>query len=234
MGTLFVVPTPIGNIKDITFRALEVLGSVDAIACEDTRKAGNLLKRLRETFPSFQKERTHLISYYEQNEFRKIPEIVTSLINGLNIALVTDAGMPGISDPGYRLITACIEQGIAVEVLPGPDSATTALIASGLPPDKFLFLGFLPHKPGNRKKLLEQVEKGILKKTVIFFEAPHKIVRTLEELQTVFGDIPIVLCRELTKIYQEIRREKISESLTHFQKTPPKGEFTVLFHHEKP
>jgi 16S rRNA (cytidine1402-2'-O)-methyltransferase len=170
-----------------------------------------------------------LVSYYEQNEQQKIPEIVTFLKNGMSIGLVSDAGMPAISDPGYRLIDACIKEGIKIETLPGADSVTTALVASGLPTDKFLFLGFLPHKPGNRKKLLETVKKGELKKTVILFEAPHKLLRTLEEIKEVVGDIDFVVCRELTKLYQEIRREKISESIAHFSKTEPKGEFVLLF-----
>lgn len=231
MGTLFVVPTPIGNIKDITIRALETLMNVDAIACEDTRKTGMLLKRLQSEFASFKFPlRPMLVSYYEHNELQKIPEIVTFLKNGMSIALVTDAGMPGISDPGYRLINACVAEGLTLEVLPGADSVTTALVASGLPTDKFLFLGFLPHKPVNRKRLLETVKKGELKKTVILFEAPHKLLKTLEELKETFDDIDLVICRELTKVYQEIRREKVSESITHFSEVEPRGEFVLLFH----
>lgn len=227
MGTLYIVATPIGNLKDITLRAIEILQSVDGIACEDTRKTGNLLKTLQINKPD-------LISYYEQNERRRIPEIITALKNGLNIALVSDAGTPTISDPGFKLVRECIREGIKVESVPGPSSVISSLVVSGLPTDKFLFVGYLPHKMGHRKNFLYSLKNIILldekiHPTVILFEAPHKLLQCLEEMQSVFGDIQIVICRELTKVYEEVRRERISEALMHFQKATPKGEFVILF-----
>ncbi|MBI2034762.1 MAG: rRNA small subunit methyltransferase 1, partial [Candidatus Levybacteria bacterium] len=176
-----------------------------------------------------------LISYYEQNEFRRIPEIINALKNGLNIALVSDAGTPAISDPGFRLIRECIKEGILVESIPGPSSVITALVSSGLPTDKFLFLGYPPHKPGHRKQLylsLLQLSKSFqnIQPTVVLLEAPHKLVRTLQEIKEVFGNIEIVICRELTKVHEEVRRESINISIDHFSKRSPQGEFVILFH----
>ena len=153
MGTLFIVATPIGNLQDMTKRAIDVLATVDAIACEDTRKTGSLLKML-----GIEKKQ-HFISYYEQNEYERMPQIITALQNGLSVALVSDSGTPTISDPGFKLVRTCIEQGIKVESIPGPSSVITALVVSGLPTDKFLFLGFLPKKEGHRKKLLENTKE---------------------------------------------------------------------------
>lgn len=237
MGTLYIVSTPIGNLKDITIRAMEVLSAVDAIACEDTRKTGLLLKAIEDKLyktPDKKFQRPDFISYYEKNEFQKMPQILNALKNGLNIALVSDAGTPAISDPGFKLIRECVQEGIKVEVLPGASSVTTALVASGLPTDKFLFVGYLPHKSGHRKTFLESLKNILylsekIHPTVIFFEAPHRLLQMLEELLEAFGDIDIVICRELTKVYEEIRREKVSNALSHFQKTEPKGEFVVLF-----
>lgn len=225
-GILYIVATPIGNLQDITLRAIKVLSTVDIIACEDTRKTGILLHQIlrEETKP-------RLISYYEQNELQRIPEIITGFKNGLNIALVSDAGTPAISDPGFKLIRECIKEGVNVVSIPGPSSVISALVSSGLPTDKFLFLGYPPRKPGHRKSLFENVKSVslLIKSTVIFFEAPHRIARTLEELKGTFGDIDIVIARELTKIHEEIRREKISTSIEHFSKVNPKGEFVLLF-----
>lgn len=232
MGTLYIVATPIGNLKDITFRAVEVLQSVDAIACEDTRKTGMLLARMVSTSEVGRTgplRSARLISYYEQNEQQRIPEIVNALKDGLNIALVSDAGTPTISDPGFKLIREAIGEGIRVESIPGPSSVITALTASGLPTDKFLFVGYPPKKPGHRKTLFENLTKLPVKTTVILFEGPHHLLRTLEEMKEVFGDIDVVICRELTKVYEEIRREKISNSINHFSKTNPKGELVILF-----
>ena len=234
MGTLFVVSTPIGNLQDITIRALRILFEVDSIACEDTRRTGLLLEKLLTEFstnPS-DKKKPHLISYYEQNEMSRIPEIITALQNGLNVALISDAGTPLISDPGFKLVRECIKLGIKVESIPGASSVLTALTSSGLPTDRFFFLGYPPRKPGHRLKFFQNIA-GIhvyLSSTIILFEAPHKLLTTLKEMESVFGDIEIVLCRELTKIHEEIRREKISEALTHFQKYSSKGEFVVAFH----
>ncbi len=226
MGTLYVVATPIGNLQDITIRAIEILQSVDGIACEDTRKTGNLLKTLQINKPD-------LISYYEQNELQRIPEIITALKNGLNIALVSDAGTPTISDPGFKLVRLCIQEGIRVESIPGPSSVISALVSSGLPTDKFLFIGYPPKKEGHRKKLFTDLFALSIKTTIILFEAPHRLVKTLGELQEVFGDIEVVIAKELTKIHEEIRRETISSSLLHFEKTNPKGEFVILFSYER-
>lgn len=230
MGTLYIVATPIGNMGDLTIRAIDVLQTVDIIACEDTRRTGVLLKHIRDTYPKEGTLKPQLISYYEQNEFRRIAEIVALLKNGQHVALVSDAGTPLVSDPGYRLVHACAKEGIPMISLPGASSVLTALTISGLPSDKFLFVGYPPHKSGNRKKLFESVKNEPLSATIIFLEAPHKVLKTLTELQEVVGDVDIVICRELTKTYEEVRREKISASLTHFENTTPKGEFTILFH----
>lgn len=234
-GILFVVATPIGNLQDITLRAISTLQSVDAIACEDTRKTGMLLSRIlsisnttNTTNNPINKPR--LISYYEQNEIQRIPEVINALKNGLNVALVSDAGTPSVSDPGFKLIRECIREEIKVESVPGPSSVISALVSSGLPTDKFLFLGYPPKKPGHRKTFLNNIASmtRIIKATIIIFEGPHHILRTLGEMQEVFGDIDVVICRELTKIYEEIRREKISISIEYFTKTTPKGEFVIL------
>jgi 16S rRNA (cytidine1402-2'-O)-methyltransferase len=234
MGTLFIVSTPIGNLEDITLRAMKTLFSVDAIACEDTRRAGMLLDKLLANFAGNpgDKKKPHFISYYEQNEQNRISEIITALENGLNVALISDAGTPLISDPGFKLVRECIKLGIRVESIPGASSVLAALTSSGLPTDKFLFAGYPPHKPGHRISFYENIKSSQkdLNSTVIIFEAPHKLLTSLKELQSVFGDIEVVLCRELTKVYEEVRREKISEALVHFQKTAPKGEFVIVFH----
>ena len=229
---LFIVATPIGNLQDLSFRAVKILQSVSAVACEDTRRAGLLLKHISEISPAeTPKEKPLLISYYEQNEYSRIPQIINSLKNGQDIALISDAGMPTISDPGFKLVRECIKEGIKVEVIPGPSSVINALVTSGLPTDKFLFVGYPPKKPGHRLKFFQNINSMmyIIEPTIIIFEAPHKLIRTLEELKEVFGDIDIVICRELTKIHEEIQRSKISESLIHFEKKEPKGEIVVLF-----
>lgn len=227
MGILYIVATPIGNLQDITLRAIDTLKKVDSIACEDTRKTSILLRSLGISGK-------YLTSYYEQNEIKRIPEITNALINGLSIALVSDAGTPAISDPGFKLVRECLRLGIRVESIPGASSVISALVSSGLPTDKFLFVGYPPRKPGNRKKLFESIlsSNKVLKTTVIFLEAPHKISKTLEEMKEVFGDAKIVIARELTKVHEEIRREKISDSLDHFKIVAPKGEFIILFSSE--
>lgn len=233
-GTLYIVATPIGNLKDITLRSIEILQSADVIACEDTRKTGNLLKEisLYSHMSSGNRKRAELLSYYEQNELKRIPEIITLLNNGFNVALVSDSGTPTISDPGFKLVRECISQGLKIESVSGPSSAISALVSSGLPTDKFLFLGFLSKKQGHRKKLLGNVLSSLntIKSTIIFFEAPHRIVKTLGEIMEIFGDINIVVARELTKVHEEIRREKASSSIAHFKEVKPKGEFVILFH----
>ncbi len=230
MGVLYIVATPIGNLGDLTIRAIDILQAVDVIACEDTRRSGILLKHIRDTYPRNLQIRPQLISYYEQNEQRRIAEILALLQNGKNVALVSDAGTPLVSDPGYRLVSACVAVGISVISLPGASSVLAALTVSGLPSDKFLFVGYPPHKSGHRKKLFESIKNQTVRSTTIMLEAPHKLLKTLTEMQEILGDIPIVICRELTKVYEEVRREKISESIVHFEKTTPKGEFTILYH----
>lgn len=237
MGTLYIVATPIGNLEDISIRALKTLASVDGIACEDTRKTGMLLKLLKEKYPDLyhqspeRRVSQRLISYFEQNEYKRIPEITTALKNGLSIALVSDAGTPAISDPGFRLIRECHKEGIIVTSVPGSSSVISALVTSGLPTDKFLFLGYPPRKGGKRLQLYKSLQKSLqeVKATVILFEAPHKLVKTLSEIQEVFGDIEITLARELTKKYEEVKSRKISEWLLVYEKTPPKGELVILF-----
>lgn len=237
MGKLYIVSTPIGNLQDITLRAIKALFEVDVIACEDTRRAGVLLGTMSSVYNDLIgsdnaiNHKPRLLSYYEQIEMRRIPEILSLLQGGQNVALMSDAGTPAISDPGFKLIRECVRMDIKIEAIPGPSSVITALTVSGLPTDKFIFLGYPPHKSGHRKTFFENIKKAqeIIKSTVIIFVAPHKLLRNLEELKAAFDDIEIVLCRELTKTYEEIRREKISESLLHFQKTSPKGEFVLLF-----
>lgn len=234
-GTLFLVATPIGNLEDITIRAIKTLFSVDGIACEDTRKTGFLLRELRKRFPDIAipsngEKYQRMLSYYEENELRRIPEVMTALRNGLDIALVSDAGTPTISDPGFKLVRECLQEGIKVESIPGPSSVILALTLSGLPTDKFLFLGYPPRKPGNRMKLFHNAKASQedIASTMIFFEAPHRLIKTLEELQEVFGDIAITICRELTKVHQEVRKETLSQAHEHFSKHEPKGEFVLL------
>lgn len=237
MGTLYVVSTPIGNLQDITLRAIKALFEVDIIACEDTRRTGVLLDTMSTVYHDLirsgnvKENKPKLLSYYEQIELRRIPEILSLLQTGQKVALISDAGTPAISDPGFKLIRECIRMGIKIETIPGPSSVVAALTVSGLPTDKFLFLGYPPQKSGHRKKFFENIKsvQEFLKSTVIIFVAPHKLLRNLEELKTAFDDIEIILCRELTKAHEEVRREKISMSLSHFQQIPPKGEFVLLF-----
>lgn len=235
MGILYIVSTPIGNLQDIGIRAIKILTEIRYIACEDTRKTGFFLGKIRDIYsklyPDNQiQERPYLISYFEQNEEKRIPEIISFLKNGQNIALASDAGTPAISDPGFKLIREAIKEGVRVESIPGASSVISALVVSGLPTDKFFFAGYPPKKPGHRKSLFLKLKKtkDEFKFTIIFFEAPHKLLRTLAEVREVFGDIEVVLARELTKAFEEIKRDKIPVLIDYFQKKPPKGEFVVL------
>ena len=227
MGTLYIVSTPIGNLKDITLRAIETLKQVDYILCEDTRVTGKLLKQ-------YQIEKL-LVSFNEFNEDSKAASVIGDLTLGENIALVSDAGTPLISDPGYKLIRASIAAGVKIESIPGPSAVIAALAVSGKPPDKFLFLGYLPKKQGKRKQTLKalfavlaSMEDNHLKPTVIFYESPYRLVKALTDIKEVFGDVEIVVCRELTKLHEEVRREKISKSIEYFTKNAPRGEFTIV------
>ncbi|MBI3342409.1 16S rRNA (cytidine(1402)-2'-O)-methyltransferase [Candidatus Curtissbacteria bacterium] len=222
MGKLFIVATPIGNLQDISLRAIDTLKEVDYILCEDTRVTGKLLN-------AFLIEK-RMVSFNEFNENQKTEEILRELAGDVSIALVSDAGTPLVSDPGYKLVRDAISKGVEVESIPGPSAVVTALTVSGLPPDRFLYIGYLPKKEGKRKEILSQIKaaKETFKSTVIFYESPFRLLKAFEEIKETLGDIDIVVCRELTKKFEEIRREKVSVSIVHFGKTPPKGEFTVL------
>lgn len=215
---LYIIPTPIGNLKDITLRALEVLQSVDGIICEDTRRTGLLLNHYQIKKP--------LIILNDFNEYKMFPQVINLLNQGQNLALVSDAGTPLISDPGYKLVRKCIAQEIEIDSLPGPSSVITALTLSGLPPDKFLFLGYPPEKPGHRKAWFDWLT-SIKDITIIIFIAPHKLIQNLNEIQGVFGNIEVVLAKELTKIHQNVKGKKVNEWLEILKK--PKGEHILLF-----
>jgi len=226
MGALYIVSTPIGNLEDITVRAQKTLASVDLILCEDTRRTGILLMEV--SHPSM-KKKDAILRFDDHTENKKIPEIIQMLEAGENIALVSDAGTPLISDPGYRLVSECIKRGIGVISIPGPSAVLAALTSSGLPANRFLFLGYPPEKQSHRKKLFQSMllcfETLEQRPTIVFYCAPHKIQRTLEDMKDIFGDIEIVIARELTKIHEEIWRGKLSEA----QNTEFKGELVLLF-----
>lgn len=225
-GNLYIVATPIGNLKDITLRAIEVLESVEYLACEDTRKTGILLKSLGI------ERKSMLISYYEQTENARIPNILNLLLNGKDVALVSDSGTPLISDPGFRLVREARKNEINVIPIPGPSASISALVSSGLPSDKFLFLGFLPKKEGNRIRLLNEVKLSNekLESTVIIYEAPHRLTKTLKSLSQVFGiDFEVTSARELTKIHEEVITLSIGKLIEKYEKMNPKGEFVILF-----
>lgn len=216
-GTLYVVSTPIGNLKDITLRAIEVLKSADLIAAEDTRHTRILTGRYD--------IKTHLTSYFEHNKITKGEYIIGMLKEGKNIALVSDAGTPGISDPGAHIIKQAIENDIKVEQIPGPSALIAGLVSSGMPTDKFIFEGFLPNKSGARKNRLREFLDE--KRTIVFYESPHRLTKTLADILEVFGDIKVACLRELTKKFEEIRRQKVSELISHFTQTKPLGEFVI-------
>ncbi|PJC29104.1 16S rRNA (cytidine(1402)-2'-O)-methyltransferase [Candidatus Shapirobacteria bacterium CG_4_9_14_0_2_um_filter_40_11] len=224
---LYIVATPIGNLDDITLRALNTLFTVDVVFCEDTRKTLNLLRLSQKTGQVIPK----LVSYFEENEFKRIPEIVSELEKGTKMALVTNSGTPTISDPGFKLVRECRQRNIPVISIPGPSSPIAALACSGLPTDKFLFLGFLPNKQSHRRKIFENVKESLetVSATVIFFESPFRLIKSLMDLKEVFGDIEIVICRELTKIYEEVSQEKVSNFVEEYSQKKPRGEFVVLF-----
>ena len=217
MGTLYVVGTPIGNLEDITLRALRVLRECALIAAEDTRRTRILLEHYGIHTP--------MISYFEHNEPVRIPQILEALTRG-DVALVSEAGMPGLSDPGYALIRAALDRGFPVVPIPGPSAPVTALVASGLPADRFVFLGFLPRRPGERRRLLADV--AALPWTLVAFEAPHRLRESLQDILAVLGDRPMAAARELTKLHEEIRRGTVREILEHFTRVEPRGEFTLV------
>jgi 16S rRNA (cytidine1402-2'-O)-methyltransferase len=218
-GTLYIVATPIGNLEDITTRAIRILGEVDLIACEDTRQTRKLLDRYSIRKP--------LVSYHEHNEQARSADLLRELEAGKNIALVSDAGTPLIADPGYRLVEHARQIGITVSPIPGPSALLAALSASGLPTDSFSFHGFLPGKKGQRRKLLEDLRAG--QATLVFYEAPHRILETLEDIIEILGPRPVVLARELTKIHEEFLRGTAAEIREALQKRPSvKGEITLM------
>jgi len=219
VGTLYVVGTPIGNLEDITFRAVRILKSVDVIAAEDTRHTGKLLQHYEIKAPQ--------VSYHEHNRSERLPELIDQLQAGKAIALVTDAGMPGISDPGYELVKACIDVGIQVVPIPGATAVITALSAAGLPTDRFVFEGFLPASGKERQKRLESLPAEA--RTMIFYESPHRLRQTLEDLgEHLGGKRTLVLARELTKMHEEFWRGSIGEAILHYTHHEPKGEFTLV------
>jgi 16S rRNA (cytidine1402-2'-O)-methyltransferase len=217
MGTLYVVGTPIGNLEDISLRALRILKEAALISAEDTRQTRKLLTRYEITTP--------LTSYYEHNKLAKLDYILTTL-EEKDVALVSEAGMPGISDPGYELIKAAIVRGIPVVPVPGPSALVTALAISGLPTDSFVYLGFLPRRQGERRRLLGSLAEE--KRTLVAFEAPHRLRKSLADLADVLGDRQIAAARELTKIHEEVWRGSLSQALEHFERNPPRGEFTLV------
>ncbi|MEO1428877.1 MAG: 16S rRNA (cytidine(1402)-2'-O)-methyltransferase [Cyanobacteria bacterium J06633_8] len=218
-GVLYIVGTPIGNLEDMTFRGVRILQSVDYIAAEDTRHTGKLLKHFQINTPQ--------ISYHEHNRNSRIPELLKQLQDGKAIALVTDAGMPGISDPGYELVKACAEADITVIPIPGAVAAITALSASGISTDKFVFEGFLGAKSKQRRSHLELLKSE--ERTLIFYESPHRLRSTLQDMKEIFGDDrQIVLARELTKIYEEFWRGSIAGACSYYESKAPVGEYTLV------
>jgi len=218
MSKLYLVPTPIGNLKDITFRAIEVLQEVDLILAEDTRTSGKLLKYFEIT--------TQMHSHHMHNEHKTTAAVVARIKSGQSVALISDAGTPAISDPGFLLTRACVEAGIQVDCLPGATAFVPALVNSGLPNDKFVFEGFLPPKKGRqtRLKLLAQETR-----TIIFYESPHKLLKTLAQIIEYFGeDRPVSVSREITKLHEETIRGSSREVLAHFEAKPPKGEIVLI------
>ncbi|MDR2407462.1 MAG: 16S rRNA (cytidine(1402)-2'-O)-methyltransferase [Bacteroidales bacterium] len=219
MGKLFVIPTPIGNLEDITLRSLRILQEVDTVLAEDTRVTRILLDHYKINKP--------VLAYHQYNEHQQLNNYIDLIHRQHSVALVSDAGTPAISDPGFLLIRACIQNNIEIECLPGATAFVPALVNSGFPSDKFYFYGFLPHKKG-RKSAIERLT-GI-EETIILYESPFRLIKTLEELKTAFGDEhPVCVCRELTKIYEETIRGNISEVLTYFSaKNSVKGEFVII------
>lgn len=217
MGTLYLVGTPIGNLEDITLRALRILEQVTLIAAEDTRRARILTQRYEIETP--------ITSYFEGNKIAKLETVLSALDTG-DVALISEAGMPGLSDPGYELVHAAIERGYPVTSVPGPSAPVTALVISGLPSDSFLYLGFLPRRQRDRRKLLAEVTQEW--RTLVAFEAPHRLRKSLADIEAVLGDRPLAVCRELTKLYEEVWRGTVTEARAHFDEVEPRGEFTLV------
>jgi 16S rRNA (cytidine1402-2'-O)-methyltransferase len=223
-GCLYLVGTPIGNLEDITLRALRILKEVDQIACEDTRHTQKLL-----THYDIHKL---LVSYHEHNELTRAPELVVALEQGAKIALVSDAGMPLVSDPGHRLVTLCLRHHIPVVPIPGPSALLASLSASGLPNEEFLFVGFLPARSGERRRALERLR--IEDRTIILYEAPHRVAECVADAREVLGNRSACIAREVTKMHEEFRRGKLSELSASLEERPARGEITLLIGPEAP
>ena len=223
-GRLFLCGTPIGNLEDISLRTLETLKKVDLIACEDTRQTRKLLNHFEINTP--------LTSYYEHNKVLKGEKLIQQLLEGKDIALVSDAGMPGISDPGQDLVQSCIKENIEFTVIPGPVALITGLVLSGLDTNRFCFEGFVPRNKRDKKRCFAELEKE--ERTIIFYEAPHRLLETLTILEEILGTRQIAICRELTKKYEEVFRGSIGEALDYFRTKGVKGEFTLIIEGAKP
>ena len=223
-GTLYVVGTPIGNLQDITLRAIETLKTVDVIACEDTRQTVKLLQRYDIHKP--------LVSLHEHNERQRTPQLLERLKADESIALVSDGGTPLISDPGWFLVRKALDEELPVSWIPGPTALIGALALSGLPTDRFVFEGFLPTKSGARRKRLEAL-KGE-PRTVVLYESPYRVVKMLQEMREVLGNVTVAVSRELTKMFEEVQRGTISELVAHFEAHPPRGEFVIVFQPANP
>ena len=223
-GVLYIISTPIGNLGDISTRAVDTLKNLDVLLVEDTRVTGKLLK-------NYDIE-TKMISFNDYSEKTKTASVITLQKEGKRVGIVSDAGTPLISDPGFLLVREAVKNGIQITAIPGPTALIYALSVSGLPTDKFIFLGYLPKKEGKRTNILKNIKKvaDYITATIIFFESPYRLLATLRNINEVFGDIDVVICRELTKLHEEIRREKVTEAIKHFSEIAPKGEFTLLFH----
>ncbi len=218
MGTLYIVPTPVGNMEDMTFRAVRILKEVDVVLAEDTRTSGFLLNHFE--------IRNHLVSHHKFNEHGTSQRVVERLLSGQNVALISDAGTPGISDPGFFLVREAVRAGIEVQCLPGATAFVPALVSSGLPCDRFAFEGFLPQKKGRQTKLLSLKEET---RTMVFYESPYRLVKTLEQFGEVFGeDRQVSVCREISKIHEESVRGELTEVIAHFKAHEPKGEIVIV------
>jgi 16S rRNA (cytidine1402-2'-O)-methyltransferase len=217
-GKLYLVPTPIGNLEDITLRAIRILKEVDIVLAEDTRTSGNLLKHLE--------VKTKLQAFHAHNEHRALQSTIQLLQQGKNLALISDAGTPGISDPGFLLVRECYVHNIPVECLPGPTAFVPAIVKSGLPSDKFVFEGFLPHKKGRKTRIEKLMDED---RTIIFYESPYRLVKTLEQLKDAFGvERQASVSRELTKMFEETRNGTLAELAAHYTKHTPKGEIVLV------
>lgn len=216
---LILCGTPIGNLEDASARLIRILREADIVACEDTRRTRKLLSH-------FGIQVKDLVTYNDQNERRRVPELLEHLARGRTVALVSDAGMPGLSDPGYRLVKACVDAGHVIEVIPGPNAAISALTVSGLPPARFIFEGFLPRRSGERRRRLEELKSDT--RTMIFYESPHRIAETLLDAAETLGDRPAAVVRELTKMYEEVKRGSLSELAEWAREAPPRGEIVLV------